>query len=105
QLVVPEETSHEILFLKGIAVHFLMAPREKKPEYRRQRDKLSALVPALAELGPEALEPHFAAAYREADDDAARMRVAVDQVASLTDKSAYDWHHKYCTKVKRKKTS
>jgi dGTPase len=103
QLVVPEQTSHEILILKGIAVHFLMAPREKKPEYRRQRDKLGALVPALAERGSEALEPHFAAAYREASDDAARLRVAVDQVASLTDKSAYDWHHKYCTKVKRKK--
>ncbi|PKQ26469.1 MAG: deoxyguanosinetriphosphate triphosphohydrolase [Actinobacteria bacterium HGW-Actinobacteria-4] len=96
QLVVPQDTRDEILILKGIAVHFLMAPREKKPEYRRQREKLAALVPALAERGAEALEPHFAASYNEAADDAARLRVAVDQVASLTDKTAYDWHHKYC---------
>lgn len=104
QLVVPEDVANQMLFLKGIAVHFLMAPREKKPEYRRQREKLSALVPALAERGPEALEPHFAASYREAADDAARMRVAVDQVASLTDKSAYDWHHKYCVPSKRRRS-
>ncbi len=96
QLVVPEDTSNEILILKGIAVHFLMAPREKKPEYRKQRDKLSELVLELAARGADALEPHFAASYREAGHDAARMRVAVDQVASLTDKTAYDWHHKFC---------
>ncbi|GMA34163.1 hypothetical protein GCM10025876_03670 [Demequina litorisediminis] len=54
---------------------------------------------ALADRGPEALEPQFAADYREAADDAARLRVAVDQVASLTDTSAYNWHHKYCVQA------
>jgi dGTPase len=103
QLVVPEDTANEILILKGIAVHFLMAPREKKPEYRRQREKLAALVRALAGQGADALEPHFAASYLEASDDAARLRVAVDQVASLTDKTAYDWHHKYCEAPRKKK--
>ena len=102
QLVVPEHAANEILILKGIAVHFLMAPREKKPEYARQREKLAALVVALAERGADALEPHFAASYREAGDDAQRLRVAVDQVASLTDKTAYDWHHKYCEEPRRR---
>ncbi|MDN4476471.1 deoxyguanosinetriphosphate triphosphohydrolase [Demequina sp. SYSU T00192] len=95
RLVIPEETSDEILMLKGIAVHFLMAPRERKAAYRQQRERIAALVGALVELGDEALEPHFAVMHREAGDDAARKRVVIDQVASLTDKSAYDWHHRY----------
>ena len=94
-LVIPGEVADEILILKGIAVHFLMAPRERKPAYRQQRQRLADLVGALIELGDDALEPHFAAMYREARDDAARARVVLDQVASLTDKSAYDWHHRY----------
>ncbi|WP_062313671.1 deoxyguanosinetriphosphate triphosphohydrolase [Demequina rhizosphaerae] len=95
RLVIPAEISDEILMLKGIAVHFLMAPREKKAAYRQQRERIAALVGALVELGDEALEPHFAVMHREAADDAARKRVVIDQVASLTDKSAYDWHHRY----------
>ena len=71
------------------------APRERRAGYRQQRERLAALVLALADLGSEALEPHFAALYDDAPDDAARKRVAVDQVASLTDKSAHDWHHRF----------
>ncbi|MFP5359217.1 MAG: deoxyguanosinetriphosphate triphosphohydrolase [Actinomycetes bacterium] len=102
-LVIPEDTADEILMLKGIAVHFLMAPRERKHAYRQQRQRLADLVGALVELGGAALEPHFAAMYREAADDAARTRVIIDQVASLTDKSAYDWHHRYVARSRRPK--
>ena len=101
RLVIPEETTSEILLLKGVAVHFLMAPRERKPSYKAQRERLIELVGALAARGPEALEPHFAVSWADAADDAGRLRVAVDQVASLTDKSAYDWHHKYVVRPKR----
>jgi len=100
QLVIPPGTAAEILLLKGVAVHFLMAPREKSKTYHQQRERLATLVLALADRGEEALEPHFAAAYVAASDDAARLRVAVDQVASLTDKSAYDWHHRYCPSLR-----
>jgi dGTPase len=103
RLVIPEETQAEILLLKGVAVHFLMAPRERKPSYKAQRERLIDLVAALAERGPDALEPHFAVSWSDCTDDAARLRVAVDQVASLTDKSAYDWHHKFVVRPKRNK--
>jgi dGTPase len=99
-LIIPEETADEILALKGIAVHFLMAPRERTRGHRAQRERLAELVLAIVERGEERLHPHFAAAWREATDDAARFRVAIDQVASLTDRSAYDLHHKYCRKEK-----
>lgn len=97
-LVIPADAAAEILLLKAVAVHFLMAPRERRRGYRIQRDRLEELVAALAARGPDALEPHFAAMWDEAANDAARLRVAVDQVASLTDKSAYDWHHRYVAK-------
>ena len=97
-LVIPEGTATEILVLKGIAVHFLMAPRERTRGHRTQRERLAELVLAIAARPEERLHPHFAAAWREAQTDAARFRVAVDQVASLTDKSAYDLHHKFCAK-------
>ena len=103
KLVIPAESAAEILLLKGVAVHFLMAPRERKPSYKAQRDRLIDLVAALAERGPDALEPQFAEFWSDSTDDAARLRVAVDQVASLTDKSAYDWHHKFVQRPKRAK--
>jgi dGTPase len=37
------------------------------------------------------MEPEFAADWAQAPDDATRLRVVVDQVASLTDTSARAW--------------
>jgi len=90
-LVVPDETLAEIAVLKGLAVAFVMAPREQEPLYARQRRVLTDLVAELFER-PVELEPPFAADWLAAPDDGARLRVVVDQVASLTDVSAADWH-------------
>ncbi|ACZ31175.1 deoxyguanosinetriphosphate triphosphohydrolase [Xylanimonas cellulosilytica DSM 15894] len=92
RLLVPEETQLEILALKGVAVAYVMAPREEEPLYQAQREIVADLVEVLAERAPVALEAPFAADWAEADDDAARLRVVVDQVASLTDVSALQWH-------------
>jgi len=91
-LVVPIDTVAEILVLKGLAVAYVMAPRELEPLYARQREMLADLVRVLSERAPLALEPPFAADWQAADDDAARLRVVVDQVASLTDVSAAQLH-------------
>ncbi|MCV2393887.1 deoxyguanosinetriphosphate triphosphohydrolase [Actinotalea sp. M2MS4P-6] len=92
RLVVPHETLAEILALKGLAATYVMAPREAEPLFRRQRELVAELVDVLGERAPVALEPPFAADWRAASDDAARLRVVVDQVASLTDVSAAEWH-------------
>lgn len=92
RLVVPDETADEILALKGVAVTYVMAPREREPLYQRQREVIADLVGVLAERGPLALEPSFAADWDTATDDAARLRLVVDQVASLTDVSAMQLH-------------
>lgn len=91
-LVVPDDTVAEILVLKGVAVAYVMAPRESEPLYQAQRQLLTSLVEVLLERAPTALEPSFAADWRAADDDAARLRVVVDQVSSLTDVSASKWY-------------
>ncbi|WP_460707975.1 deoxyguanosinetriphosphate triphosphohydrolase [Myceligenerans halotolerans] len=91
RLMVPEETELEILALKGIAVTYVMAPRGMEPRYEREREILTDLVRALTDR-PDELEPSFAADWKDAADAAARLRVVVDQVASLTDLSALALH-------------
>lgn len=95
-LEIPRETVAEILLLKGMAVHFVMAPREHEAAYLRQRTIIFDLVAALLEAGPAALEPQFAADHREAEDEDGRLRAVLDQVASLTDHSAAVWHARWC---------
>lgn len=92
RLVVPDETLAEILVLKGVAVAYVMAPREHEPLYQRQRDIVAELTHVLLERAPASLELSFADDWAAAADDAARLRVVVDQVASLTDLSATQLH-------------
>lgn len=96
-LVVPDVVLAEIAILKGIAAAYVMAPREDEPVYHRQRVVLAELVEAISERAELALEPPFLADWREAPDDGARLRVVIDQVASLTDLSAYAWHARLCS--------
>ncbi len=93
-LVVPPHTGVEIAALKGVAAVYVMTVDARQPEYVRQRAVLGELVGALQEGGPDLLEPAFAASWKESGDDDARLRVVVDQVASLTDGSARAWHRR-----------
>jgi dGTPase len=95
-VVVPTGTIAEISTLKGVAALYVMAPREDEPLYRHQREMLGDLVRVLADRAPSALEEHFAADWRAARSDTERLRVVVDQVASLTDVSAIVWHARLC---------
>lgn len=88
ELMVPDETVMEIAVMKGLATTFVMTTEHRQPIYERQREVLHALVTALNATGDRHLEPMFAADWRAADDDGARLRVVIDQVASLTDGSA-----------------
>jgi dGTPase len=62
----------------------------------RQRELLTELAAALLTKAPDALDPVFAAAWAEAPDDPARLRVVVDQVALLTDQQAVARHRAMC---------
>ncbi|MFZ5849313.1 MAG: deoxyguanosinetriphosphate triphosphohydrolase [Actinomycetota bacterium] len=93
-LVVPRETGLAIAVLKGIAAHFVMQAADRVSLMATQREILAELVVALVDRGPEALEPAFRDDHARAGSDAARLRVVVDQVASLTDASAVQWHER-----------
>jgi dGTPase len=93
-LVVPRRTRAEVALLKGLALRYVMRRPGAEARYARQCDVLTELVAALARRGDDALDPVFAPLWRAAPDDAARLRVVIDQVASLTDPSALAWHER-----------
>ena len=96
ELVIPEETAAEILLLKGIAVRYVMEPREHEPVYLRQRTLIVDLADALMTGNGKALDSVLTDAWHQAEDDDARLRVVVDQIAALTDTSARAWHARLC---------
>ncbi|MEH0845480.1 deoxyguanosinetriphosphate triphosphohydrolase [Micromonospora sp. CPCC 205711] len=91
-LVVPRRIRAQCALLKGMAWRYVMRRAGARARYERQREILAELVAALADRAPDVLDPVFAPLWRAAGDDAARLRVVVDQVASLTDPAALAWH-------------
>jgi dGTPase len=85
-----------VAVLKGIALRYVMRRPGVGPSYARQREMLRELVTVLADRSPAALDPVFAPLWHTASDDAARLRVVIDQVASLTDPAAVAWHRRLC---------
>lgn len=96
-VVIPRDTLAEIAVLKGIVAANVMSTNSRQPIYTRQRFVLIELADALWVAGPAQLDRAFADDFTAASDDAARRRVIVDQVASLTDQSAMSWHDRVVT--------
>jgi dGTPase len=95
-LVVPGKQRLECALLKGVTAYYVMGRTGAVASQARERQVLTELASALADRAPGALDPMFRADYESAGSDAARLRVVVDQVASLTDTSATAWHAKLC---------
>lgn len=90
-LVVPEETRLEIAVLKGVAAHYVMQADDRLAIMERQRELLAELVAGLLDR-PEAMDRPFRDDWAAATGDGARLRVVIDQVASLTDSGAVARH-------------
>ena len=95
-LVVPRRSRAECALLKGMALRYVMRRAGAKQRYATQYEILVELVAALRDRGADALDLIFAPLWHAAPDDAARLRVVIDQVASLTDPSAIAWHSRLC---------
>lgn len=97
-VVVPRVVEAEIAVLKGIMGQAIVTIEARKGVYKEQRRVLKRLADALWSTdalwtaGADVLEPAFAADFHDAESDAERARVVVDQIASLTDQTALDWH-------------
>jgi dGTPase len=88
RLVVPRETRLECELLKAVAARYVMETDRALVLRRTQSDLIKDLVERLTGR-PELLDPPFAESFAHAADDAARLRIFVDQVATYTDARAY----------------
>ena len=93
-LIVPRASRVECALLKGVTAHYVMNRDGVSAIHSRQRKLLLELVEQLRASDGRELEPLFRTTWAAAADDAGRLRVAVDQVASLTDTSAVIWHRR-----------
>ncbi len=95
-LVVPRDRRLEVAVLKAVANRWVIQRSGADYLYAGQRELIKELAAAIALKAPDVLDPVLRAAYDSAADDAARMRVVIDQVASLTDRSVAAWHASLC---------
>lgn len=95
-LVVPDDVRAEVAALKAMTAIYVMNREGADRERARQREMLAELVSVLVLRGGGDIEPWLASQYDQATTDAQRLRVVIDQVASLTDASAVAWHQRLC---------
>ncbi|MEU8269807.1 deoxyguanosinetriphosphate triphosphohydrolase [Sphaerisporangium sp. NPDC049002] len=91
-LIVPRAARLECALLKGVTAHYVMAREDHNANQARQRELIAELASMIMLGAPGTLEPALRAAFADAGDDAGRLRVVVDQIASLTDVSAVALH-------------
>lgn len=87
-LVIPETTRAEVSALKAITYVHVM--RDNHERYAWERTVISDVVTGLL-ADSHLLQRPYADAWRQHEDPAARLRIVIDQVASLTDLSIVRW--------------
>ncbi len=95
-LAVPRQQRLECALLKGVTAQYVMARAGAAQSQARERELIAELATAVLAEAPGALDPVFRPAYTAAGSDQDRLRVVVDQIASLTDTSAIAWHRRLC---------
>ena len=93
-LIVPRLLRAEVALLKAMALRYVMADPARRAIQLREQEMLTELVHVMTERGADALDPLFRHHYRAAADDAARLRVVIDQVSLLTDAQAVGRHRR-----------
>ncbi len=91
-LEVPREQRVEVGLLKSVAGLYVIGTPLAQERYAKQRVVISDLVEMLLRHAPATLDSIFLLSWEEASSDEERLRVVVDQVASLTDPGAYALH-------------
>jgi dGTPase len=93
-LVVPHQQRLECALLKGVTAYYVMSRSGVADAQAGERELIGDLAEAILAGAPGTLELVFRPDFQSAGDDAARLRVVIDQIASLTDTSAIAWHHR-----------
>jgi dGTPase len=91
-LVVPRAQRVEVALLKSMAGHYVINADTSQIRYGEQQKLLTQLVEAILTSAPATLEGFFLQDWQRAENDQQRLRVVIDQVASLTDPGAIALH-------------
>ncbi len=84
-LVVPQNERVEVALLKAISAHYIFRAQSSLDRYERERTLIQRLFSALSENAPKYLDRSFQLSWQDAASDHEKVRVIVDQIASLTD--------------------
>lgn len=84
-LHVPPEIVAEVAILKTLALRYIFSNERHRSHQERQRDRIHRVAAWLMQAAPGGLDPLLVPAWESAADDATRMRVIVDQIASMTE--------------------
>jgi dGTPase len=95
-VVVPRRQRLECALLKAVTAHYVMSRPGAAERQARQRELIAELAAAVEAGAPGTLDPALRPAFQAASSAAGRLRVVVDQIASLTDISAVAWHRRLC---------
>lgn len=83
-LIVPRAERVEVALLKSFAAHYIFRAEQSQERYLHERALIHRLAEGLLESDGRFLERNLATGWREAGERA-RLRIVVDQIASLTD--------------------